>query len=111
MRDQIKESDWKLLSQLKPVVLDRFCKQVLDEITATAAVEEHGAHGRYLGVYKLIRERDDELAHAFNDLRRSTAIWRLGSMRALGVVTDEEFERFSEETQNAVHGMLELKSG
>jgi len=30
----IKESDWKLFRRLHPVALERFCKQVIEEIIA-----------------------------------------------------------------------------
>lgn len=61
----------------------------------------HGARARYLKLFKLVDERDDELSAAFDDLRRSTAIFRLMHMRHLGVVTDEEMEGFTPDTRRS----------
>ena len=44
------------------------------------------AHDRYLRLVRLVRERDDGIAAAFDDLRRSTAIQRLAGMINLEVI-------------------------
>jgi hypothetical protein len=106
MSDQIRESDWKILRGLKQVALERFCERTLGEIAAVAIATSRGAHERYLEVFKLIDRRDEEIAVAFNDLRRSNAILKLAAMRSRGLVTDEEFGRFSEETRDVVEWML-----
>jgi hypothetical protein len=54
---------------------------------------------KYLAAYKLMHKRDKEIADAFNDFRRSTAIFQIAIIRKLGVITDEELERFSESTR------------
>jgi len=56
----------------------------------------------------LIREEDTELGLAFDDLRRSTAIRQLACMRRLGLVADEDYAQFSEETRSAVELLLSL---
>jgi hypothetical protein len=99
MTRTILESDWKLFRALHPVALERFCEQVLSEVGQLASEADKSAHERYLGVYQLLRRRDKELAQAFNDLRRSTALLQLAILRARGLVTDEEFARFSPETR------------
>ncbi len=48
----IKESDWKLLSKLKPLALARLSQRILDEICAIAT-ESRSAHERYLAVFAL----------------------------------------------------------
>jgi len=47
------------------------------------------------------------MAQAFDDMRRSRALTRIASIKALGLLTDEEFSRFSQETREAVNLMLE----
>lgn len=106
MRDQIRESDWKILRDLKPLALERFCERTLGEIAAITIATTKGAHERYLEVFRLIDRRDEELALAFNDLRRSNAILNLATMRSRGLVTDEEFQRFSAETRDVVERIL-----
>ncbi|MBI5243090.1 MAG: peptide ABC transporter substrate-binding protein [Elusimicrobia bacterium] len=99
---QIKESDWKLLRQLKSTALERLCKRILTEAERVCSADSKTFHERYLQVYQLIYDRDKDIGRAFNDLRRSTALSRLASMRAQGLLTDEEFSRFSEETRGVV---------
>src|SRR5262249_27432244 len=102
MNRQILEADWKHLRRVKPAALDRFCQTVLAEITRLAADSTKDHHARYLEVFRRLQERNDELAAAFDDLRRSTALLRLARMRALGLLTEEEFAGFSAETRQAV---------
>ena len=108
MERHISEADWKRLGRLKPVALGRFCQRVLTEVARAAADPAKGSHDRYLKVFRLIQERDTELTSAFDDLRRSTAVFRLARMRALGVVTDQELGEFDAETRQAVAVLLGL---
>ena len=106
MERRISEADWKRLGRLKLVALDRFCHRVLAEVARVAADPAPGSHDRYREVFRLVQERDTELASAFDDLRRSTAVFRLARMRALGVVTDQELGEFDAETRDAVAVLL-----
>jgi hypothetical protein len=108
MNGGILESDWKILRKLGPVALDRFCRRVLDEISALAADASKSNHERYLAIYKLLRRRDEELADTFNDLKRSNAVMQLACMRFQDVVSDEELARFSPETRASVERFLEV---
>jgi hypothetical protein len=93
------EADWKTLRRLHPVALDRFCGRVLEECRQLLAEEGNTNHERYLALYRLLQERDEELADAFNDMRRSRAHLRLMRMQELGLLTENEVEEFSPETQ------------
>jgi hypothetical protein len=106
MTRQIPESDWKLFRQLHPVALERFCERTLSEVGRLAADSGKSAHERYLAMYRLLQRRDKELAQAFDDMRRSTAWHQLAILRSRGLLTDEEFARFSSETQGAVRVFL-----
>lgn len=103
---QIPESDWKILRTLKPVALDRFCAQVLDECGAIIGDERKSPHERYLAVYELMRTRDRTLGDAFDDLRRSNALLQLAHIWRLGLIADDEFGRFGTDTQAAVRRIL-----
>ena len=106
MRD-IPEPDWRLLRQLSPIALERFCRRVLDEVAGLTADDgRRSNHARYLALYDLIKERDKELAVTFDDLRRSTGFLRLADIRHRELLTDEEFARFSPETRDAVQLLL-----
>jgi hypothetical protein len=102
MTRQIPESDWKLFRRLRKVALERFCDRTLSELGGLIAATGRSSHERYLAICKLLRERDDELADTFDDSRRSTAYQQLAFVRSLGLLTDEEFVSFSEETREVV---------
>ncbi|HEX2886087.1 hypothetical protein, partial [Vineibacter terrae] len=82
--------------------------RTLGEVQALCAETDKTNHQRYLALWDLIRKRDDALAEAFDDLRRSTAAWRLTAMRQLGLLTDEELGRFTEETRKSVAARIEI---
>ena len=105
---EIKESDWKLLRQLHDVALERFCQRVLGEIERRSSASKKTYHQRYLDIYRLMQRRDRELADAFNDLRRSTAVQQLTVIHSHGLLSEEEFSRFSPETRNAVDSLLSI---
>jgi hypothetical protein len=94
------------LRKLHPVALDRFCRRILEEIESVGADTSKSNHQRYREIYQLIRRRDGEIAEAFDDMRRSMAEIRILSLRKHGLLTDEEFARFSKETRDAVQSIL-----
>jgi hypothetical protein len=103
------ESDWKLLRKLHPIALDRFCERVLSELTEVIADEKKKSnHQRFLAAFKLINERNDEIADAFDDMRRSTAIQRLTAIQLLNLLSAEELAGFSDETRQTVEFLLDL---
>jgi hypothetical protein len=106
MSRDIRESDWRLLRAVHPVALDRFCGRILGEITKVIGDARKSPHQKYLEVYRLIERRDQEVAEAFNDMRRSTAFIRICSLRRLGLLTDEEFAGFSEGMRSAVEAFV-----
>jgi hypothetical protein len=102
----ISEPDWKLFRQLRALALERFCERVLSEVGQLAADAGKSAHERYLAVFQLLQSRDKELAGAFDDFRRSTAWRQLAVLRSWGLLSEEEFARFSPETRGAVQAFL-----
>jgi hypothetical protein len=100
------ESEWKLFRRLREVALDRFCQRVLSEICTLAADPGKGNHERYLAVFRLVKRRDKELANAFDDPRRSTALRQLACIRSLELLTEDEFAGFRPETRDSVRVLL-----
>lgn len=100
------ESDWKRFRTLHKVLLERFSERILAELTAAIQSREQSAHDRYIKAYNLIRERDKEMAQAFDDFRRSTAFLQLCIMRRMGLLKDDELELFSEETKSGVKSLV-----
>jgi hypothetical protein len=102
MATQISEPDWKLFRRLQPVALERFCERVLAELARVGA-GAGTAHERYLAAYRLMRERDRELAAAFDGPRRSAAWEQLALILRAGLLTADEVAAFSDTTRAALH--------
>jgi hypothetical protein len=102
MSRDLPESDWKAFRKLREVALARFCERVLGEIGTIASTGAISYHDRYLKIYRLIGNRDEELARAFNDPRRSRAILQLAAINSYGLLSAEELLSFTLETREAV---------
>ena len=102
----IREADWKVLRRLHPVALDRYCQRVLGEVAQVCADQSKTHHQRYKQIFQLLRERDRELADAFNVMSRSKAFIRLVAIHLLGLLTAEEFGEFSEDMRRSVEDFL-----
>jgi hypothetical protein len=107
-RETLPERDWRLLRSVHGEALDRYCARVLEECATVIRDTKSSSHDRYLKLFRLVKERDDSIAVAFNDLRRSTAIQRLASMLLLGTVTDEELSQFSVETRESATALADI---
>jgi adenine-specific DNA methylase len=108
MSNDIRESDWKIFREIHPVALARFCDRILAEVLRLAQDSSTNSHERYLLVFQLIGQRDADIAAAFNDFRRSTAIRQLAVMQSRDMLTEEEFARFSPEVQETVKFLSEI---
>jgi len=102
------ERDWHLLRGVHRAALDRYCARVLEECATIIRDTKSSSHDRYLRLFRLVKERDENIAAAFNDLRRSTAIQRLASMLLLGAVTDEELSQFNPETRESAAALADI---
>lgn len=99
MTYRIPESDWRQFKRVHAELLERFCARVLEELVAAAKAGDGAAFDRYDGVRALLKKRDKEFRNAFDDYRRSTAESQLFLMRSMGLLTDDDLEGFSEQTQ------------
>jgi hypothetical protein len=105
--NDIPERDWQMLRKLKEVTLDRLCEEVLGEAAKITGDAQLTPHQRYLKLYQCIERRDKDIANAFNDHRRSTALVKIAQIHRRGLFKEEEFAGFSEETRKLV---LELEA-
>jgi hypothetical protein len=90
--------------------LERFCSRVIQQCRDVLDDANLTAHERYLRLFRLLRERDEELASAFDDMRRSRAIQILATMIRLDVVTTEELEQFSVGVRESALGVARIYS-
>jgi|SRR5579862_6709320 len=109
MSQQIPESDWKVLRELEPVLLERFCKRALAYITEAANDSAQTRHQGFLQIFQLTQKQNNDLALAFDDIRRSNALPKLMAMRSLGLLTDEEFMRFRPDTRSLIDESVSIR--
>lgn len=102
------ESDWRRFKEVHLKALERYCCRILEDVAAASGGREGTAYERYLKIFKLINERNEQMANAFDDFRRSTAVMQLGIMRRMELITDEELGQFSEQTRIRVEGIASL---
>jgi len=102
MSRTLPESDWKKFRLLHKSALDRHCQETLSQIKRIIDDPGKDMHERYLAVFKLIQERDEDVARMFNEMKRSTAFVQLMMIRHKNLLTDEEFGQFSQETKDLI---------
>jgi hypothetical protein len=102
MEHEFSESEWKIFRELRQVALERFCKRVLDQVQRVPSQTEQTYHERYLELFRWLGERNDELAQAFNDPRRSQMLWQLAAIYAYGLLEPDEFARFTPRTRERI---------
>ena len=108
MSSDIPESDWRRFKEVHTKLLERYCSRILEDVADAARGSEGSPHDRYLKVYKLVKERDKQMAQAFDDFRRSTAVMQLGIMRRMKLLTDNELSLFSEQTRTRIEGIAAI---
>ena len=103
---EIKEPDWKVLRRVHPLALERFCERILAEIDRLSRDRAKSHHARYLQIYRIMQERNQELARLFDNPRRSHALTMLAQIHAQGLLTEDEFSSLSPETRGAIQMLL-----
>jgi hypothetical protein len=103
---EFKEPDWKVLRRVHPLALERFCERVLAEIDRASHDGAMSRHARYLQVFRILPQRDREMALLFDNARRSHALTMLTEIRSQGLLTEDEFSSLSPETRAAIQTLL-----
>lgn len=107
----ISEPDWKRFRRLRELALERFYQRVLGEVERVSSDAEKTAHDRYHALFGLLRRRDEELANAFDNPRRSMAFQQLAWIVSLGLLTPEELAELTLETREVLNVLGILGSG
>ncbi len=108
MPSSIPERDWRVFRELHTIALNRLCERVLNQVRKTVDKPAGSPHETYLKLYKLIENRDEDIAHAFNDFRRSTAVRQLAIIYSMGLIAEDELGRFTDETVKSVRNLSEI---
>lgn len=108
MSHSVPESDWKHFRKVQKAALERFCQRTLQELGPLIRNSALTYHQRYLDVFKLLKNRDREIARAFNDARRSHIIEQLAVMCAYDLLEPGELAGFTAQTRAAVEGLMKF---
>lgn len=103
--------DWKILRHLKQVALERYCERIMQDVKAHIDQGEGTWHARYLALYKLLEDRDDQIATTFDDFRRSSAILQSASMFYLRLIHPDELKDLTPETRARIRSIGEWDGG
>ena len=103
----VRESDWKAFRELRNIALERLCARILGEVRTITRNETYGNHARYKQLWDLLRERDYDVARAFDDPRRSRMLLQLAAIHQLGLIEEDEFSRFHPETRRSVESLVQ----
>ena len=109
MSRDIPERDWKKLRALKDTALNIACERIFIKINKV--IESRGAesHKYYLKLWKVMEEEDKEISLMFDDLKRSTAIFKLAMWNRNGILSGKDFKELTEETQKRIDSICNLE--
>jgi hypothetical protein len=75
-----------------------------------SSADLHGeAHDAYVSISRYMDEKSKELGNLFDDWRRSTAFTTLMFWAKAGIITEDEFMAFSEETKAIINEIVDVK--
>ena len=106
----IKESDWKTFRKLRELALDRYCQRVLKDVQQLLGNRDDSNHERYLKLWALLQDRDETIAIAFNDPRRSNAFVQLVNIVAEDLLTKAELSQFSEDLRERIESVMRVRN-
>lgn len=105
------ESDWKVFREIRELALERFSTRALEDLQPILRDASRSHHERYLEVFRFLQARDEELAHAFNNQRRSRMIVQLAAIHAYGLLEPHELERFTARTRATIESLAKEFAG
>jgi len=101
----VPEADWKVFRDVRQLALERFCKRALERVHVILGDGSRSHHERYLDVFRFLEAKDEELAHAFNDPRRSRMIVQLAAIHAYGLLEPDELGHFTVRTRTTIESL------
>jgi hypothetical protein len=90
------------LSSIRLGLLEELSRQINAEVVAAASRAGVAENDKRRAVYKLVRDRDRDVAAAFDDWRRSQMFFIAMEWRRLGLLTDEHLGHLSPEAAEAL---------
>lgn len=108
----MKEKDWKRYSAIRPWAHERLCARIMDGVERVVLDKSKAPYERFEEVEKLMKAGKKELYWAFDsvDHSRSNADLQFEGLCALGLITPQELEGFSEEIQGEIKRYMERRA-
>ena len=108
MRHDIPEKDWKKLRSLKDSAINIACERIFEKIKKLTKSRGTENHKYYLKLWKLMEAEDKEISLMFDDLKRSTAIFKLAMWKKNGILSNESFNELSKNIQEHIDLILNI---
>lgn len=89
-------------------MLDLAYRRILDKAKQIIADGDKDAHTRYCDLFRMLRSEDRSIARKFNDLKRSNTLMQVSLWKADDLLTDDQLQRFSKETQERIRRLAEV---
>lgn len=105
----IPERDWKTFSPMAYGLYDRLYERLCGEMAAVLSDESKNARAKFYEIHEFVRAEEKRIDRLFGRHARSQALNQISLLRGLGLITDEEFARFSEPTREWVEKINELR--
>jgi hypothetical protein len=104
----VPEKDWKLFRKIQNELIAKACELIFVKVEDIAKNREGIEHKSYLELYDLIQVEDAKIAEMFNNPTRNNILLKLVSLKSYGIFSEEQFQMFSQETQDRIEEMLKF---
>jgi hypothetical protein len=93
----MKESDWKIFKQIKENAIEKFCDKALSEYKDIINNKNEKSQETYTYLYRLVINRDKQMALLFDGHSRSKAALQLLAIRGEGLADETLLSKLSDE--------------
>ncbi|WP_297836173.1 hypothetical protein [Pseudomonas sp.] len=100
----MQESDWKVLSKLRPLAVERMYDRIFFHLQSTLNAEEKSHREAVIDTLETVRAAMKEVSRVFDQVRfsRTNASDHLITYFAENLLTEQELAEFSEDAQELV---------
>lgn len=105
----VPEKDWKLFRKLQNELTAKACDQIFTLVEKIAKNRSGAEHQSYLDLYALIQKEDAKIGEMFNNPTRNNVLMKLVALKRFGIFSNEQFQLFSQETQDSVNSILKYR--
>ena len=102
------ERDWKYTRSVHDDLLAALCERINKQSADLLASVAGSEPAKYLALYRHIQDSDQIIAECFNDLKRSNLLIKLAALQRHGILTPENIENLSPETQERLQALKQL---